>query len=56
MDITAQLQKPDYHVLKWNEDAGTPSCSSSNEAKVIGASIEGGYHLYQDLQNTYIVA
>ncbi len=54
MDITAQLQKPDYQVLKWSEEAGVHSCSSS-EAKVIGATLEAGCHLHQDLQKAYIV-
>ena len=54
MDITAQLQKPDYQVLKWVEDASKFKSSHSSETKTIGAPLEAGFHLHQDLQNSYI--
>ena len=54
MDITTELQKPDYQVLKWGkEDAGVHPSSHTSKGKIIGAPLEAGYHLYQDLQKTY---
>ena len=55
MDITTQLQKSDFQILKWNEEEGEEEGKSlSEEAKILGRPLEAGGQLYKDLQNTYV--
>ena len=45
------LQQPDFRILKMSED-DLATCVSEN-AMVLGASIEEGFLLYKDLQTAY---
>jgi hypothetical protein len=50
-DVMMPLQKPDFQILRWeSEDAS----SSAAEATILGALLQDGFHLYEDLQKTYL--
>ena len=51
-DTVVSLQQPDFKLLKWN-DSDTTNCQSE-KAKIIGAALEEGYCLYEDLQMAYV--
>jgi hypothetical protein len=52
-DVMMPLQKPDFQILRWeSEDAS----SSAAEATILGAPLQDGFHLYKDLQKTYLSA
>ena len=51
-EIIQQLQKSDYHILKWTaEDIK----KYNQEARSVGSPLECSQELYKDLQQTYIV-
>ena len=51
MEVTALLQKPDFHVLMWSPEE---VISFSKEAMTLGAPIDVGCQLHEDLQNVYV--
>jgi len=51
MDITTELQKPDFQVLNWSTE-DTASCSDAS--RTLGCPAEAGHLLYKDLQTRYV--
>ena len=50
-DIVQQLQKPDFHILKWSaEDKNL----CSKEAQTLGSPLHLGKELYKDQQGLYL--
>ena len=50
-DILMELQRPDFKLLKWTaEDVS----AYSEQARTLGAPLEAGEELYQELQKTYV--
>ncbi len=50
-EIVQQLQKPDFHILKWSaEDVN----AHGQEVRKLGAPSHLGKELYEDLQRTYL--
>jgi hypothetical protein len=51
-DITQELQKSDFHLLKWS---AKDISSYDKEMRTIGSPLELGEELYKELQSTYIM-
>ena len=50
-EILQQLQKPDFHILKWTKEDKE---KYSEEARTLGAPLDCGHELYKDLQTIYL--
>ena len=50
-DFIIELQRPDFKILKWSEN---DKAISSEKAMTLGAPIEEGASLFEDLQYTYM--
>ena len=50
-DFINELQRPDFKILKWSEK---DKAVSSEKAMTLGAPIEEGASLFEDLQYIYM--